>query len=244
VLLIPSMLAMRLLPPPTALILPAVLGWLFGSAETVAPSGPPLPPKLEFAEPAPGVPPQVAAFLGVWRGTWSSRRGGVRTNNVGERLTAIYHVNSNGSISATFRDPYCADTEHHSPCLSAYMFRDGSASERAGTWLAEQALRAKGFRPLTQEELEKRYEQPVTARSQSDDGNEGKLTFTPDGSVGESGTVQDTGTWRIKEGRLCVKFMRFREGAERCFTHYKTDKTEFTLFMVENPVVVTLTDLE
>jgi hypothetical protein len=111
-------------------------------------------------------------------------------------------------------------------------------------WMSEQSLRAKGLAPLTQQQLEERYGRRVEARYESNMGAQGTLSVMPDGSVRVSGTLEDTGTWRIKDGRFCGRYQKIRQGAEGCFTLYRTGDWEFSYFQSDSPVTGVFIDVD
>src|SRR5262245_58038289 len=77
--------------------------------------------------------------------------------------------------------------------------------------MTEQSLRSKGLVPQTQKELEQRFSQPVKVRFTNNAGVSGIASFTPDGTVRvEWPGNSDTGTWRVKEGKLCTKYTKIR----------------------------------
>ena len=127
--------------------------------------------------------------------------------------------------------------------LASYDLKDFAATY-VRRWQSEQALRAKGLAPLTQQQLEERYARRVEARYESSLGARGTLSVMPDGSVRISGTLEDTGTWRIKDGMFCTKWAKIRQSAEGCLTQYRTGDWEISYFQVGSPVIGVFIDVD
>ena len=111
-------------------------------------------------------------------------------------------------------------------------------------WVSEQTLRANGLAPLTQQQLEERYARRVEARFENTLGGRGTQSVMPDGPVHYRGGLEDTGTWRIKDGRFCTKFQKIRQGAESCFTVYRTGDWEFSYFLSDPQIAGVFIDVD
>jgi hypothetical protein len=53
----------------------------------------------------------------------------------------------------------------------------------------------------------------------------GTIAYSADGKAQTKGNFkgfsEDSGTWRMKDGKFCVKWKKIRKGAEACFTPTK-----------------------
>jgi len=127
--------------------------------------------------------------------------------------------------------------------LASYELKEFTGSF-VRNWLSEQFLRAKGLRPLTQQQLEERYARRVDARFESPRTARGTLSVMPDGSVRVRGTLEDIGTWRIKDGRFCTSYSKLRQGAESCFTLFRTGDWEFSYFQQDSPITGVFIDVD
>jgi len=119
--------------------------------------------------------------------------------------------------------------------LTSYDLKDFAATY-IRKWQSEQVLRGKRLAPLTQQQLEDRYARRVDAR--------GTLSVMPDGSVRVSGSIEDTGTWRIKDGKFCGSYVKIRQGAEGCMTIYRTGDWELSYFHFESPIAGVFIDVD
>jgi hypothetical protein len=107
---------------------------------------------------------------------------------------------------------------------AAFMALGGCAT-------TEQSLRERRLSPLTQSELEALYARTRTIRGTRADGLAVTGTYTQDGVAKlDWGRGADEGSWRITEGKFCTKYQVIRDGAERCFTIYKTGENEYKSF--------------
>jgi hypothetical protein len=114
-----------------------------------------------------------------------------------------------------------------------------------GCATTEQSLRAKGLVPQTQKELEERYSRPVKVRFDNNVGGRGTATYTPDGTARvEWPGGGDTGKWRISDGKVCVKWMKIRDGQEGCFASYKTGAKEYMTFTPDGTLNATATEVD
>lgn len=114
-----------------------------------------------------------------------------------------------------------------------------------GCATTEQSLRAKGLMPQTQKELEERFSRPVKVRFDNNVGGRGTATYTPDGTARvEWSGGGDTGKWRISDGKVCVKWVKIRDGQEGCFTSYKTGAKEYTTFAQDGTLAATTTEID
>jgi len=127
--------------------------------------------------------------------------------------------------------------------LASYDLKEFVATYRR-PWLSEQALRAKGFVPMTQQQLKERYARRVDARYEASIGTLGTLSVMPDGAVRFRGAIEETGTWRIKDGKFCTMYPRFRQGAEACYRLYRTGDWEVSSFQLDSPVIRVWMDVD
>jgi hypothetical protein len=115
----------------------------------------------------------------------------------------------------------------------------------SGCATTEQSLRAKRLMPQTQKELEERYSRPVKVRFDNNVGGRGTATYTPDGTARvEWPGGGDTRKWRIRDGKVCVKWMKIRDGQEGCFTSYKTGAKEYMTFASDGTLNATATEID
>ncbi|MBU3901644.1 hypothetical protein KJ590_01620 [Patescibacteria group bacterium] len=81
------------------LVLAVVLVLLGSGCATISGGGfqTPLPPTLKIVSPSPDVPPQIAAYSGIWEGTWDI---GLNVTIVIEQITMdeVIAIYSNGSL--------------------------------------------------------------------------------------------------------------------------------------------------
>jgi len=54
----------------------------------------------------------------------------------------------------------------------------------------------------------------------------------------------DTGTWRIKDGRLCTRWTKIRNGEEACVTVYKTGERARASFLPDGTLSSTSVDID
>jgi len=124
-------------------------------------------------------------------------------------------------------------------------FRLGDfATTHVRQWLDETALRAKGLQPMTQRALEERYSRPVTSRTENHLGFRGTTWFKPGGSVRRDAVVDESGTWKIKDGMLCTSFQRIRQGADECRALYRTGDGEYAYFISSPQIIGVFFDLD
>ena len=118
----------------------------------------------------------------------------------------------------------------------------------SGCAVTEKSLRDKGMSPMTQKQLEDRYSRPVKMSVQTFTGVRGTAAFAPDGTVRldlpNLPNGSDTGTWRIKDGKLCTKYTNLRKGEEACFSSYKTGPKDYTSFDADGSLNATSTDID
>jgi hypothetical protein len=114
-----------------------------------------------------------------------------------------------------------------------------------GCATTEQSLRAKGVAPQTQKELEERFAKPVKLRFDNNAGGRGTATYMPDGTGRvEWPSGSDTGTWRVKDGKICITWTKLRDDKEDCFTSYKTGPKNYVSFDSNGSLNATSTDID
>jgi hypothetical protein len=114
-----------------------------------------------------------------------------------------------------------------------------------GCAATEQSFRAKGMAPQTQKELEEFFAKPVKLRFDNNTGGKGTVTYMPDGTARvEWPGGGDTGTWQVKDGKICMTWTKLRDGKEGCFTSYKVRPKEYMSFNPDGSWSATSTEVD
>lgn len=76
-------------------------------------------------------------------------------------------------------------------------------------------------------------------------GGRATATYMPDGNARiEWPGGGDTGKWRVSDGKICVKWVKMRDGQEGCFTSYKTGPRQYTTFAQDGTLAATSTEID
>lgn len=101
----------------------------------------------------------------------------------------------------------------------------------AGCATTEKSLRERGLSPLAQSELEALYSRTRTIGWTTFDGVRVTATYTYNGVAQLEGAgFTHQGSWRITGRKFCTQYQTIRNGAETCFTFYKTGENEYKNF--------------
>ena len=96
-----------------------------------------------------------------------------------------------------------------------------------GCATTEKKLQDDNLKPLSQVELEALYEGGQTVSFKSAKAT-GTVIYHPDGKSELSwGKGSDTGTYDIRDGKLCTQWTKIRYGKEECFTIYKVGENKY-----------------
>jgi hypothetical protein len=99
--------------------------------------------------------------------------------------------------------------------------------------------------PLTQKDLEERFSKPVKMQFDNNVGGRGVATYSPDGTARvEWPGGGDTGRWQVRDGKICIKWQKIRNGEEGCFTSYKTGPKEHMSFASDGTLNAKTIDID
>lgn len=96
-----------------------------------------------------------------------------------------------------------------------------------GCATAEQKVMETGAEALTDDQLRDVFARRPRTAQWSTASASGTVQYSPDGTQKTDwGSGGDSGTYQIRNGTICGKWITIRNGKERCFTVYKiADKT-------------------
>ena len=92
---------------------------------------------------------------------------------------------------------------------------------------ADENLITKGKNPLSQAELEILFKAGPTARITTARGNECTSIHHTDGRIETKCISADTGTYSLKNGEFCTKYISWRGGKEQCMKIYKVEDNKY-----------------
>lgn len=121
----------------------------------------------------------------------------------------------------------------------------GLAILLSGCGTAEKMAQDKGYEPTSQAQMEESYSRTRTIAWRNPAGRSGTATYHPDGTAQvawEGGA--DEGTWRIADGRFCLKWKTIRNGAENCTRSYKVGENEYQVFNADGTLNATVSYID
>jgi hypothetical protein len=91
----------------------------------------------------------------------------------------------------------------------------------------EKKLQDENLKPLSQSELEALYEGGPTVSFRSAKAT-GTVIYHTDGKSDINwGRGTDTGSYNIRDGKICTQWTKIRDGKEECFTIYKVGDNKY-----------------
>ena len=101
----------------------------------------------------------------------------------------------------------------------------------SGCVTAKQKMLNDGYTPLTNQDLEALFSEPVTMRWTLQSMDQGNVDMSPDktAKITHAGGI-DYGRWAAEDDRLCISWDRFRGGGKECNTFFKIDDKKFKVF--------------